>query len=122
MKAALMERKTAYQALATAAATAGGGSQEQQDRIKALIMAIPVAKAVVAQTSNVLNAVNNEPVAGTGSQIGAHMSVAAKQATVLDMATYYGHILGYRSEFQDHYNFWSARVTSLEGVIGKLGG
>lgn len=122
MKMALMERKGAYQKLADAAAKAGGGTPDQQDRMKAMIMAIPVAKAVVAQASNVLNAVNNEPPDDEASRIGAHMSVAAGQSTVLEMGSRYGMLLGYRSEYKDRLEFWNARVQSLESVLGKMGG
>jgi hypothetical protein len=122
MKSKLMDRKGAYQKLADAAATAGGGSQADQDRMRALIMAIPVAKAVIAQSSNVLNVVNNNPEYNEASAIGFHMAMGAQGSTAMDLMSYYGQILGYRDEFKQHFDFWTRRVTSLEGVIGKFEG
>ena len=119
LKTALDDRKEAFRKLAVKAGRLSGADQGTQDRMRAMIQAIPVVKRVVARISNVRSSL--APPAYTAvSGVGYKMAKHANDKSAPQFVLYLSKIKGGQSEFDGRLAHWQARLQSLEAVYSGL--
>jgi hypothetical protein len=123
LKAQINARRLAYREVATAAAAAIGGTPQQQQKIQAMINAIPACEAVVTSTSNIVDSIADVPYSQpSGVAFGmAFNSSNAAAGAALSFTDNLGYLRGYKATFRARNAFWNARLSSARQIMTRLG-
>jgi hypothetical protein len=119
LKTALDARKEAYRQLAESAGRASGGDRATQNRIRAVLEAIPVVERIVdriqeIQKSFFIPAYSRDSGVGFDMAMNAYLNETGKFAQAISM------LKGGKAEFDDRLKHWTARLASLRKVYDEL--
>lgn len=122
VKAALVERRQAYDKLGAAAAAkakANGASEDSQNRIRAAVSALPIIETVCSHAVNVKGAAT-PPAYTRGRGMGLGLAEHHGDPSAAQFTSAYAKMLGYHTTFDYHAEFWAMRLAAVRGVVDRL--
>lgn len=121
LRAALTERREAYDQLAWAAGRQSRGSLDTKRRIRAAIAAIPIVEIMVSTLGNGLESMTI-PQYTRQSGIGYGIAGYHRLPHVAQFEAHLGQLYSYITQFMFEKADWDTRLTSLRSVMRTLRG
>jgi hypothetical protein len=124
LKKKITDRRKAYVNLAGAAAVASHGTPQQNQKLQGIIAAIPACEAVVAASSNIVDAIQEPPYTkDSGVALGMAMNSGVTNAVWggVEFTENLGYLRGYKLAFQAKNRLWSERLKSANEILTRLG-
>jgi hypothetical protein len=121
VQARLSDRRVAYEALATAAATRSGAAAGSRDynQIRGAIAAIPVVETMVAKSVSARDAAVVPAYTGESGQ-GLGLAQHHGHPEAQEFIDHVGYTRAYRNIYESYTEFWTERRDSLRLVVDRL--
>jgi len=124
LKTKIIARRKAYIDLSIAAAGSAHGTPQQNQKLQAIISAIPACEAVVAASSNIVDLIQLPPYtkdSGIAMGMAANSGITKTVWGAAEFTDGLGVLRGYKLDFQSKTRLWNQRLKNANEVMIRLG-